>query len=335
MTSRLVAELDDMWRTTLVPTETAELSVCGTNVSLNEADVAVAYDSSARRHLLIPFGTKERVVAAADWGTLAFRAPRELLHGERRIRYLDVVCKDGALNGVFSRLGAELVAEAYKNPTEAVGSCISTLENWRELFVSPPIGFGREKALGLLGELWLLRELVKRDPSSLVYWLGPLGAVHDFRHRSKAIEVKSSTRRTGHIVTIHGLEQLLAPDGGSLILFALSFVPVPHGTLSIGLLVDELLNAGVQRHQLEPLLRAEGLETGAYPELENATYELRESTAYAVDESFPRIVPSSFAEGSNPDRVVRLEYQLDLTGTPPSPLSATEVSAALADFLKP
>lgn len=332
MNSPLTGELESMWGATTIPTKADELSVCGTSIVIGGAEVAVAYDSKARRHLLIPFADGERVVAQADWGALAFRAPRDLIGEGGKRDFLDVICKEPSLNGVFTRLGAELVSIASHQKASAA-KCIETLEHWRELFVSGAATFSRERALGLLGELWMLKKLLGLDQRALATWLGPLGAIHDFRNRQNAIEVKSTLRRGRRVVRINGVEQLAAPGGGSLFLFVLSFISVPNGSLSLASLLADVRRAGVVQHQLDERLREIGYREGEHPELDLAAFELREATAYQVADGFPRIVHKSFVGGYAPDRVVRLEYDLDLSAQPPPPLSAAEADNALRGFL--
>ena len=92
---------------------------------------------------------------------------------------------------------------------------------------------------------------------------------------------------------------------------------------------------GKLQHQLADRLAGVGYREGEHPDLERATFELRESALYSVDENFPRIIPSSFVNGSAPDRVLRLDYDLDLTTQPPAPLSSVETEAYLKGFLAP
>jgi Putative PD-(D/E)XK family member, (DUF4420) len=46
------------------------------------------------------------------------------------------------------------------------------------------------------------------------FWVGAFGARHDMRCGSTAVEVKTTRLHTGHRVTIHGEDKLLAPEQG-------------------------------------------------------------------------------------------------------------------------
>ncbi|MDP9273871.1 MAG: PD-(D/E)XK motif protein [Chloroflexota bacterium] len=65
-------------------------------------------------------------------------------------------------------------------------------------------------------------------------------------------------------------------------------------------------------------------------EYRSPRFEVRERRVYVVDDTFPRIVPSSFRQGSMPAGVMRLRYYIDLTNEPPAPISEQEVEDLLA-----
>ena len=54
-------------------------------------------------------------------------------------------------------------------------------------------------------------------------------------------------------------------------------------------------------------------------------FVIKESHIFRVDDSFPRIVSSSFVEGKLPNGILKLDYTIDLTSEPPYPLTNTEV----------
>ncbi len=68
-----------------------------------------------------------------------------------------------------------------------------------------------EEEIGLFGELAVLRVLLdgEADPAGLcACWVGPLGALHDFRFGSGAMEVKTTVLGAHSYARITGLGQL-------------------------------------------------------------------------------------------------------------------------------
>lgn len=70
---------------------------------------------------------------------------------------------------------------------------------------------GPEAEIGLAGELWFLRLLLKKGlPGSMVLdaWRGPLDGLHDFLIGSGAVEVKTTAATHGFPATVGSLAQL-------------------------------------------------------------------------------------------------------------------------------
>jgi hypothetical protein len=65
------------------------------------------------------------------------------------------------------------------------------------------------------------------------------------------------------------------------------------------------------------------------PAYASIRFAVVEQLLYRVDESFPRIVPSSFSTGSTPPGIVRVDYIIDLTGDSPAPLDEPQAIAAI------
>jgi hypothetical protein len=98
------------------------------------------------------------------------------------------------------------------------------LESWKELLRSVGI-LSPEQQVGLWGELWLLRRLIKsRGPQALDSWTGPVAEPHDFRIGQTELEVKTTKSRQRHHV-INGLDQLTPSEGLKLFLLSLQVEP--------------------------------------------------------------------------------------------------------------
>lgn len=325
-------DLEALWASLPVPAETDATAACATGVTAGDADVVVGTDYLGRRHVMVPLGGSRISLTFRAAGIRAV-APRPLLHGGTRRNYLDVCCTRPDLRAVFARLAADLVSEAAKAGDDAGSRCAALLDGWRDLFGTMSGTFGRLQAVGLLGELIVLRELSKHETSAIVTWTGPMGGIHDFRHGTKAIEVKATLRRHGRFHTISSLEQLAIPPSGRLAFVSIRLEPVPRGPLSIAGLLRDLTAAGVSASDLAQGVEDAGLKLGSSPELEHECFEQREFALYEVGDDFPRIVPGSFVADALPRGVVALRYDIDISSEPPRPLGSEDAALWLREFL--
>jgi len=87
----------------------------------------------------------------------------------------------------------------------------TVLQRWRQFLIAPSGPPGRGRAAEILSELLVVSDAVHGRGFP---WIGPFGARHDMRCGSEAVEVKTTRSHTGHRVTIHGEDQLLAPEQG-------------------------------------------------------------------------------------------------------------------------
>lgn len=70
----------------------------------------------------------------------------------------------------------------------------------------------RQSVIGLFGELWVLRELLREKRASVSSWTGAEQEVHDFRICGFELEVKTTTGNSREHV-IHGINQLRPTEG--------------------------------------------------------------------------------------------------------------------------
>jgi len=90
------------------------------------------------------------------------------------------------------------------------------LQRWRQLLIAPFGPPGRNRLAEILNELLAVSDAVHANEVPRIgFWVGPVGARHDMRCSSTAVEVTTTRSRTGHrVTTIHGADQLLAPEQG-------------------------------------------------------------------------------------------------------------------------
>ena len=172
---------------------------------------------------------------------------------------------------------------------------------------------GREKLAAALGELLVLRDVVRADRSHRVdSWVGPFGGRHDFRRGAVALEVKITRSHTSRDVTIHGEDQLDPPPNGSLHLHFVRLEEVPSGGESVATLVDELLSGGVVADRLFEALAATGVPPAELSATGDVSFEVRERLTVPIDDQTPRIVPASFIGGAPPTGVLDLSYVISI-----------------------
>lgn len=189
----------------------------------------------------------------------------------------------------------------------------------REELISNPVGWWQEwKALlgnrntndciyDVVGELLSFKYLIENDCKPT--WNGPEKATYDIDCSNHYVEVKSSVVRSRKSVTLSNKFQLDPPPGSTLSLIFCQFEPAQDG-LCINSLVDDISTHGYSKDALEEKLRKLG-----YPKGKSARarkYLIHSMTEYVVDESFPAIRPSSFAEGKWPDEIEALTYTISL-----------------------
>jgi hypothetical protein len=192
-----------------------------------------------------------------------------------------------------------------------------SLRAWRQLF-SEAEGLSEDQELGLLGELWFLRELVRvHGPAIIHSWTGPRREAHDFRIRSSEFEVKSS-RTDDHTHTISGLSQLVASVGCVLHVASIAYALAGPGAGET--LIDAVAETRslfvdtAQQDDLEHLLKLVYRDPDA--DLYRTRWQLRGFPRLVrVDAAFPRLTPA-LLDGLGPmrERIVDVRYQVRLEG---------------------
>jgi hypothetical protein len=272
--------------------------------------IHLGLDREGRQHLLV----SSPEAPAPDTGLVAIRTfNRDLMIGGGARRYLDVVCEMHEFADVFDHFVAAVLERAPGGLEDQVAVVLAVLDEWRSFFAEvggPP---ARETLTAVIGELLLLCDVASVDPSDVLsIWVGPRGGRHDLRRGPVAVEVKTTRAHTARIVTVHGEDQLLAPDGGTLYLHFVRLEEVAGLGVCVIDLVDELVSLGVHRVELFDALTSAGIPPAVFPLVGGVRFAVRERTTFVVDDATPRIVPATFAAGERPAGVVDLVYRVDL-----------------------
>lgn len=319
-------DLDGIWTVLASSIPTSGIVVAPTGYEVGAGRVLAGIDSDGRRHLLIPLLTGE--AARTDTRGRAVQLARITHEGTH---FLTVFCLRPELHRVFTQFCRELVAsiESTKSPAHEAATM---LDRWRALFseMASPALLSEEALVGLLGELLTLESLLDRGaPEGLEYWVGPSNAIHDFRTRTHAIEVKSTLVREGRIVPISGVDQLQEPLRGDLLLRHLRLEHDPSG-FDVATTVAQVLSSGASRVELARRMQEVGVNIDDLTPYASRKYRLVEIRTYDVTgTAFPRLLRTSFAGGDLPVGTLRVSYSIDLTNEPPSPLGDEAEEAAL------
>jgi hypothetical protein len=228
---------------------------------------------------------------------------------------------------IFASLAADMLSAVDSAPEKPGTAILDTLDRWRSLLEAPDSRLlGPQQLAGLFGELQILKEICARNPQhGIDAWTGPAHDAHDFTSGFVRLEVKATTVREGRVVEVHGAGQLAVPAGSRLWLTYFK-LQVSEGGDSVPDVVEAIADLGVPRRVLLERLAAGGYDAQQAASYARPRFEVLERRTYAVDDAFPKITPESFVLGAVPAGVLRLRYQVDLTGEPPVALESSAES---------
>lgn len=288
-------------------------------------DVLIGIDAARRRSILVevPQGEPSSITERSSRGITVQTVEMNDVDGSSQKTFIEVACVEAAGHAALDIVTLELVdALAAGASIGRVRLVQGVLAKWRRFWGGVAQNLlSREEQLGLFGELWFLsRWLIPSvgAAKSVAMWRGPAGARNDFEGFGIAIEVKTSSRLDGSH-TVNGLEQLLEPEGGMLLLFSLNIRDEASGTESLSKIVHKL-KAYLASHveelgRLETMLCASGYDERHEPEYEKLRLRVRAEALYRVQDGFPRLVPASIKNAVPPGvNAVRYELRLDAAG---------------------
>lgn len=270
-----------------------------------------AIGSHGQPRLLVPIGHPESGGGLTSTPKLLVTVSNFNLAG-KGIWFIDVMSLDRALDSVFSELVEEILRriEDGSSPAIAVEDSICDFRTLLKEHYSTDIA--DSKIIGLVGELEMLRKLSTHSVNAVKSWTGPYELRHDFRRDLHALEVKTSSRSDTTTVSIHGIDQLEPPFGGTLTLVHIRLERAEGGPLSISSVFNELIDLNVDTEALREALAISGCQDPYSEEWNRLAFTLEGFSAYSVRENFPRIISSSFTTGLVPSGVSGLEYRIDL-----------------------
>jgi hypothetical protein len=332
----VTTDLDAIWRVLeLQPASRGVVRARETTQSTAVGTILIAIDERGGRPVLFPASDDDAF--APDISTKVHLEKRDLRWHGGEGTFVTVTCSVYRLTPVFTTLAEDMLqsADGLLRPGSRLRQ---VLDEWRDLLTAggKPL-LGRQRLVGLLAELMTIREVIRHDPlRDITVWTGPDAAVHDLRKDDRALKVKGSTAREGLFTEIHGIHQLAPPQPhGELHLVLHRFDEVPSGELRVPDLIREILGLGVNRHEFVNRLGRAGYDLAEEAEYARRRFRSIERRVYAVDVTFPRLVPDSFVSGDLPAGVLQIRYTIDLTGPTPVVLSAHEADQVFVVFGQP
>ena len=300
-------------------------------------DVFIAVDAARRRYVLlrVPNGEPCTLSERTSKGIAVQTVEGNLDGSGKGGVFVEIACLEpsgyAALDIVTGELVEALLVGASIGRVRLVQS---VLAKWRRFWSGVAQNLLRkEELLGLFGEVWFLSRWLLPTVGlerGTTMGRGPTGARNDFEAPGLAIEVKTSGKLDGSH-QIHGLEQLLEPAGGVLLLFSLAVREEASGVESLPRLVTDVrATLAADQSQLvlfESMLLAAGYEDAHAPEYEKVQLRIRGQGLYRVSKGFPRLVPASIVSGL-PVGVSSVTYELRLDAAGAWLLSGSPAAAA-------
>ncbi|MBR8653157.1 PD-(D/E)XK motif protein [Achromobacter sp. Marseille-Q0513] len=307
-------------------------------------DVFIAVDAECQRYVLVgvPQGEPHELAERTSKGIAVQTVDMNIGEGERSF-FVEVACLEAqghaALDVVVRELVQALNAGASIGRVRLVQNILA---KWRRFWSGVDQGvLSREQQIGLFGELWFLSRWLTPcvGPARATgLWRGPGGARNDFETPGLGIEVKTTGRQDA-AYSIHGLEQLLEPSGGALLLFCLAVRDESSGVESLPQLVAELREQRLQDFtalsMLDSMLYASGYDDQHSMEYAKLRLRVRSEGLYRVQPGFPRLVPAAIVDGVPPG-VTTVNYELHLDAAAPWLVAAAPSAAMLllSDFIE-
>ncbi|MDU2066483.1 MAG: PD-(D/E)XK motif protein [Sporomusaceae bacterium] len=193
--------------------------------------------------------------------------------------------------------------EHLRNLKSIVECFSSVLTKWRNFFlIEKDIQLSKERELGLLGELSLLKQLISvYGEAAVSFWSGCNDETHDFYIKGSAIEVKATAQKAPYKANISSEYQLDTQDVlNDLYLQFYVFRKSESDGFTLPKMVHDiellLVSDTTYLQQFYKKLERYGY-LSACAELYQTGYFVREDGLYKVGTDFPRIERSKLETG--------------------------------------
>lgn len=231
---------------------------------------------------------------------------------------IGVTRRPGGSLDLFTAMAEDIVRTLHRvtdvRPANILRLLLDRIRAWQMFMDRCGDGvLGAEAEIGLLGEMVLFGELVDAGLTGLTVaegWEGPRDGVHDFRWRSGAIEVKTSSAPAGSFpARVGSLDQLDDTKVGSLFLVALRVAEAESGR-TLPEWVDSVRGRLAGQEAALGTFNDRVLQ-GGYSDVHrdryNRRFVLRDLRVFPVDHALPRLTRSTV-----PRWITEAQYQMDL-----------------------
>lgn len=235
--------------------------------------------------------------------------------------YVQVALRNDALYDLFLVMTGDIIDRVSTVAVMEQENCFfKYLAEWLNfLNKTPDKILSAQEQIGLYGELYFLRDLLKNNINPIFAiqgWVGSDGADKDFQYSGYGIEVKSSSKQD-RLVHISNIRQLDDAGCSALFLQYYSFATIAGGADTLPEIVGQIrsiLGASVALQDFDSNLihrmyfdhDADKYTTSYSPVFEET---------YVVNSVFPRIIPSNVMVG-----VIESQYTIDLNVIQPIPV---------------
>lgn len=231
--------------------------------------------------------------------------------GGARQNCLVLSCSSTELERVFSEFVAALL-ERLKDGQPPISAIVAVVKDYRALLRRQrPGAVSRETAMGLAGELLVLKTMSGFSRGAWKAWNGPLGMVHDFVSGQLAIEVKTTSHEAEPSFEVANVAQLYPLEGGELFLVHHVLIPNPRGGVTVSALAEEMRLVLADPAGLDERLEAVGFLRSASEAWDEHVFQLTHTAMYRVEEGFPRM-PRNILD-SAPAGVSDFRYRIHLS----------------------
>lgn len=215
---------------------------------------------------------------------------------------------DDQLREPFIRLCMDIVEAASQRKIEGEALAVAVARTWRwhHLLRGGSNRLGLDQQKGLLAELLTLRDVIVPRIgvlNSLQAWVGPLGAVHDFRLPHASIECKAVRGIGEPFVAISSEHQLDPPANGPLYLRIVELQQCEdstRGAFTLSGVIDDLISETAALGQpVLDVLTARLEAAGIRPEdsYGDDHWSIGPLLTAHVQGEFPRLVPQLLPPG--------------------------------------
>lgn len=285
-------------------------------------DLKIGVDEGLRRYLLvaIPIGEPREISERPSRGLSVQSVEMNVRDGLME-SFVEIACLEAAGHRALDTIAVEISEALDAGATIGrIALVQNVLAKWRQFWAGFNTGIlAREVQIGLFGEIWFmlncLTPAVGTAPA-MTAWRGPLGARHDFEFVQGAIEVKTTTRLDG-THHISGLEQLLEPVNGKLLLFSLELRDEVGADDSLPKLIETVRASASEDYDaiahFDSALYAAGYQDAFATEYGKLHLRVRSASLYEVNGDFPRLVPDRIV-GGLPAAITGVSYSLAMAG---------------------